>query len=665
MSATDPTTTPANIESHETESRVFDPPPEFAAESGGAHVRSLEDYREMHRRSLDDTAEFWDEIAQEFDWTADYGQVVRGEMPDATWFVGGRTNLAHNCLDRIVNDGHGGKAALVWEGEPVDGDGPEVRTITYADLRDRVNRIANGLRALGVGKGDVVTIYLPMIPDAVAAMLACARIGAPHSVIFAGFSANAIADRMKDADSKIILTSDGARRRGKVLPLKETVDEALAKVPGAKCVVFRHIGAGCPMTDGRDVWADAAFDGQQGECPSEEMDSEDPLFVLYTSGSTGKPKGILHTTGGYMAWAYLTTRLTFDMKPGDLFWCTADVGWITGHTYVTYGPLLNGGTVLLYEGAPNFPDFGRFWDIVERHKVTTFYTAPTAIRAFMKAGDDLPSRGTISSSLRLLGTVGEPINPEAWMWFRERIGGGAVPHRRHLVADRDRRPHDHAPARRDPDQARHRHAPLPRRRRRHRQRAGRGAPPQPGRPAWSSAKPWPGMLRGVLGDRQRFLDTYFSKVPGAYFSGDGARRDADGYFWVMGRIDDVLNVSGHRLGTAEVESALVAHPAVAEAAVVGYPHEIKGEAVAAYVTLKPGHDPDDALRDKLRRQVADQIGAIAKPDQIRFADALPKTRSGKIMRRLLRDIAAGRDVTGDTTTLEDRSVIDQLLAQDG
>ena len=650
-----------NIESFETESRTFDPPVGFG---DGAWVGSMDQYRDLHTLAVGDPDKFWGEVAGMFDWTKKWDSVLSGAMPDAKWFVGGETNLAHNCLDRIIDDGHGGKAALIWEGEPVDGDnGPEVKRITYTDLFIQVNRIANGLKALGVKKGDVVTLYLPMIPDAVAAMLACARIGAPHSVIFAGFSAQAIADRMADANSKLILTADGARRRGKVLPLKETVDEALAKTPGAQCVVFSHCGNDCPMQDGRDHWSADVFDGQSGDCDSEPMGSEDPLFVLYTSGSTGKPKGIVHSTGGYMCWTYLTTKYTFDLKPDDVYWCTADIGWITGHSYVTYGPLLNGGTCFLYEGAPNFPDFSRFWDIVERNKITIFYTAPTAIRAFMKAGDDLVEKHDLSS-LRLLGTVGEPINPEAWMWFHEKVGGGRCP-----IVDTWWQT----------ETGGHMITPMP------------GATPtKPGTatlpfPGVDAAivneqgeelehnqggllvirKPWPGMLRGILGDRDRFLETYFSKVPGMYFSGDGARRDADGYFWIMGRIDDVLNVSGHRLGTAEIESALVAHASVAEAAVVGYPHEIKGEAVAAYVTLKAGHDKSDDLKQTLRQQVADQIGSIAKPDQIRFADALPKTRSGKIMRRLLRDIAAGRDVTGDTTTLEDRSVVDQLLKQDG
>ncbi|MEM6315743.1 MAG: acetate--CoA ligase, partial [Planctomycetota bacterium] len=520
-------------------------------------------------------------------------------------------------------------------------------------------RIANGLKALGVEKGDVVTIYMPMIPEAVAAMLACARIGAPHSVIFAGFSATAIADRMNDAGSKVILTSDGAYRRGKVLPLKSTVDEALANVPQAeKCVVFKRCGNDTSMTEGRDYWDDELFAAQPDDCAAEPMDSEDLLFVLYTSGSTGKPKGIMHSTGGYMAFTYLTTKYTFDLRPDDVYWCTADVGWITGHSYIAYGPLLNGGTCFMYEGAPNFPDWDRFWSIVERHKVSVFYTAPTAIRAFMKAGVEHVEKHDLSS-LRLLGTVGEPINPEAWMWYHEHIGGGKCP-----IADTWWQT----------ETGGHMITPVP------------GATPtKPGTatlpffgidaaivnregkevPANEGGllvirKPWPSMLRGVLGDRERFIKTYWSDVDGMYFSGDGARRDDDGYFWIMGRMDDVLNVSGHRLGTAEIESALVAHESVAEAAVVGMPHDVKGEAVCAFVTLKTGFEASDDLTRALKKQVQSEIGAIARPDDIRFAEGLPKTRSGKIMRRLLRQVAAGTEVTGDVTTLEDFNVIQKL-----
>jgi acetyl-CoA synthetase len=645
-----------NIESFETESRTFEPPADFASK---AHVQSMDEYRRLWQQSVDDPDAFWGEVAKTFTWMKPFDSVLGGSVPDVTWFGGGQTNLAANCLDRIIEQGYGEKAAIIWEGEPVDEAGtPEVRTISYNDLAAEVGRMANGLKVLGVRKGDVVTIYLPMIPEAVAAMLACARIGAPHSVIFAGFSASAIADRMTDAASRFVLTSDGAHRRGKVLPLKETVHEALQKVEASKVVVFQRCGNETPMTGGRDVWADEAFGSQSPDCPPEPMDSEDLLFVLYTSGSTGKPKGIMHTTAGYMAHAYLTSKYTFDLKDIDVFWCTADVGWVTGHSYIAYGPLLNGATCLMYEGAPNFPDWSRFWQIVERHNVTIFYTAPTAIRAFMKAGDE-PLQGRDLSSLRLLGTVGEPINPEAWMWYHEKIGGGRCP-----IADTWWQT----------ETGGHMITPMP------------GATPtKPGTATLPFfgvdaaivdeqgnevphnqggllviRKPWPGMLRGVLGDRDRFIQTYWSQVPGMYFTGDGARRDDDGYFWIMGRIDDVLNVSGHRLGTAEVESALVAHPAVAEAAVVGVPHEIKGEGIAAFVTLKSGHTASDDLQRELIAQVRREIGPIATPDQIRLTEALPKTRSGKIMRRLLREVAAGGEITGDVTTLEDFNTVAKL-----
>ncbi|MEM8874686.1 MAG: acetate--CoA ligase [Planctomycetota bacterium] len=646
-----------NIQSFEQESRVFDPP---AAFSSSAHIKSMDEYRALWQRSIDDPDGFWGEVAQTFDWMKPYDKVCEFEAPDARWFVGGQTNMAHNCLDRIIAEGKGDKTALLWESEPVDDAGkPEVRAITYGELKSMTCRIANGLKALGVGKGDVVTIYMPMIPEAVAAMLACTRIGAPHSVVFAGFSAGAIADRMNDAGSKVILTSDGSYRRGKVLPLKTTVDEALANVPHAeKCVVFKRCGNDVPMTDGRDYWDSELFNAQPDDCAAEPMDSEDLLFVLYTSGSTGKPKGIMHTTAGYMTYAYLTTKYTFDIHEDDVYWCTADVGWITGHSYIAYGPLLNGSTCLMYEGAPNYPEWNRFWDIVERHKVTVFYTAPTAIRAFMKAGVEHVEKHDLSS-LRMLGTVGEPINPEAWMWYHEHIGGGKCP-----IADTWWQT----------ETGGHMVTPVPGATPTKPgtatlpffgidaaivDRQGNEVPPNEGG-LLVIRKPWPSMLRGVLGDRDRFVKTYWSDVPGMYFSGDGARRDDDGYFWIMGRMDDVLNVSGHRLGTAEIESALVAHEAVAESAVVGMPHDVKGEAVCAFVTLKTGFTADDELTKVLKKQVQTEIGAIARPDEIRYAEALPKTRSGKIMRRLLRQVAAGKEVTGDVTTLEDFNVVQKL-----
>ena len=649
-----------SIESTQQEHRLFPPPQGFKR---SARVASMAEYQAAWRQSVDDPDAFWRAAAADLHWFEDFHTVCEFAAPDAKWFVGGKTNLAYNCLDRIIDAGGGERVALLFEGELEDeaGKGGEIRRITYSDLRDQVCRLANGLKALGVAKGEIVTIYMPMVPEAVVAMLACARIGAPHSVIFGGFSSQAIADRVKDAGSKIILTADGGYRRGKIVPLKANVDEACKSSPGVeRVVVLKRTGGEIEWVDGRDVWWSDVETEQPQTCDFEPMDAEDVAFVLYTSGSTGKPKGIVHTTAGYMVYTYLTSKYVFDLQPDDVFWCTADVGWITGHSYIVYGPLANGVTCFLYEGAPNHPDFSRFWAMVERHRVSVFYTAPTAIRAFMKAGRELVDAHDLSS-LRLLGTVGEPINPEAWMWYHEVIGHGTCP-----IVDTWWQT----------ETGGHMITPLP------------GATPtKPGTatlpffgidaavvdrqgnelPANQGGllvirKPWPGMLRGVLGDRERFVQTYWSDVPGMYFSGDGARRDADGYFWIMGRMDDVLNVSGHRLGTAEIESALVAHPAVVEAAVVGMPHEIKGQGVAAFVTLKGGREPSDALKAELMKQVAAEIGAFARPDQIRFADALPKTRSGKIMRRLLKELAAGGEVTGDVTTLEDFGVIAKLKA---
>ena len=645
------------------EVRTYPPPPAFAA---AARVGSMGEYRRLYRQSMDDPDAFWAGVAAGLAWQHPYGRVLDWSPPDAEWFVGGAINVAENCLDAQVTQGRGDKVAILWEGEPVGPDGnggPEVRRISYRDLLADVCRLANGLRSIGVRKGDRVTIYLPHVPEAAVAMLACARVGAVHSVIFGGFSSQSIADRVQDAQSRFVITADGGWRRGTVVPLKANVDEAIAKVGLVeRSVVLRRTGNPVTMVDGRDVWYHDLVAGQPDACEAEVMDAEDPLFVLYTSGSTGKPKGIVHTTAGYLVGVYLTTRCVFDVRDADVYWCTADVGWITGHSYVVYGPLSNGATTLMYEGAPNSPDFGRFWDVVARHKVSIFYTAPTAIRAFMKAGREFPDKYDLSS-LRLLGTVGEPINPEAWRWFHTVIGGQRCP-----IADTWWQTETGA----------HMIAPLP------------GATPtKPGTatlpffgvdaavvdrsgaevPAGTDGllvirRPWPSMLRGIFNDPGRYAKQYWSDIPGMYFTGDGARRDADGYFWITGRVDDVLNVSGHRLGTAEIESALVSHPAVAEAAVVGVPHEMKGQGVAAFVTLRAGFTAGDGLKKELTAAVRKQIGAIAQPDQIRFADALPKTRSGKIMRRLLRDVAAGNAASGDTSTLEDLSVLAKLQAND-
>ncbi len=579
-----------------------------------------------------------------------------------TWLTTASIASTQGFLVEGFEQGHGDKTAILWEGEPEThgaGKGGEVRRISFSQLRDEVCRFANGLKKLGVKKGDRVTIYMPMVPEAAVAMLACARIGAPHSVIFGGFSSQAIADRVQDASSEIIITADGGWRRGSVVPLKKNVDEALTKTDLVKTVVvLDRTGSPVDMHPGRDVlWTDVVA-GQSTDCPAEPMDSEDLLFILYTSGSTGKPKGIIHTTAGYMVGMHLTTKYVFDLHEQDVYWCSADVGWVTGHSYVVYGPLTNGATTLMYEGAPNFPDFSRFWSIIERHKVGVFYTAPTAIRAFMKAGRELVDKHDVSS-LRLLGTVGEPINPEAWMWYHQVIGHGKCP-----IVDTWWQTETGGIM----------ITPLP------------GAiPTKPGTATLPFfgidaavvdrtgkelpynqggllvvRKPWPSMLRGIFNDPDRYVRTYWSDVPGMYFSGDGARRDGDGYFWIMGRVDDVINVSGHRLGTAEIESALVSHEAVAEAACVGMPHEMKGQGIAAFVTLRSGKTPSEELKKELVQVVRRQIGALATPDQIRFTDALPKTRSGKIMRRLLKEVAAGGEVRGDTTTLEDFTVLTRL-----
>src|SRR5687768_15678957 len=651
------------IDSTMQEHRLFPPPAEFAER---AHVKSMDEYHKLYRASVENPEEFWGKAAEALHWFRRWDKVLEWNAPHAKWFVGGKTNMAFNCLDRQIELGRGDKTAILWEGEPENagsGKGGDVRRVSYRELLHAVCKFANGLKKLGVKRGDRVTIYMPMVPEAAVAMLACARLGAAHSVIFGGFSSQAIADRVEDAQSHFLITADGGFRRGAVVPLKKNVDDALKKTNLIKkVVVLKRTGGEIGWVEGRDVWWDDVVLDQDSECPPEHMDSEDLLFVLYTSGSTGKPKGIIHTTGGYMLGTYLTTKYTFDVHEDDVYWCTADVGWVTGHSYGVYGPLNNGATTLMYEGAPNFPDFSRFWSIIERHKVTIFYTAPTAIRAFMRAGREFVDKHDLSS-LRLLGTVGEPINPEAWMWYHEVVGGGRCP-----IVDTWWQTETGGIM----------ITPLP-----------GVTPTKPGTATLPFfgvdaaivdrdgkelgpnqggllvvRKPWPSMLRGIFNDPDRYVKQYWSDVPGFYFTGDGARRDEDGYFWIMGRVDDVINVSGHRLGTAEIESALVAHNSVAEAAVVGMPHELKGQGIACFVTLEAGKTPTDALKKELTQWVRKQIGALAAPDQIRFTESLPKTRSGKIMRRLLKEVAGGGEVKGDVTTLEDLSVLAKLKEKD-
>jgi acetyl-CoA synthetase len=644
------------------EDRLFAPPAEFAAK---AWIGSEQEYERMYRRSLDDPAAFWGEAAGELEWFAPWTKVLQGSGPAATWFTGGKLNLSHNCVDRHASSARRDKVALIWEGEPcVDGKPAEVRTLTYAQLHVEVQKFANVLKAQGVRKGDRVAVYMGMTPELAIAVLACARIGAVHSVVFGGFAAHAIADRVNDSDCQVVVTQDISYRRGGEVKLKAIVDEAMAKCPNVRHVVVyqRAPQVQVNFQRGRDVWWHEAMAAVPAECEPEWMDAEDPLFILYTSGTTGKPKGLVHTTGGYSVQTYLTSKYIFDLRDSDVYWCTADIGWITGHSYVVYGPLQNGATVLLYEGAPNFPENDRLWQIVDAHKVSVFYTAPTAIRACIKWGTEWVHKHSLAS-LRLLGTVGEPINPEAWMWYHREIGKERCP-----IADTWWQTETGA----------HMIAPVP-----GAIAAKPGSATKPffgvvpqvvsknGEPVPAGhgglliiSRPWPSMARTIWGDHQRFLDTYFSEIPGKYFTGDGARCDADGYFWLMGRVDDVINVSGHRLGTAEVESALVAHSKVAEAAVVGRPHELKGQAIAAFVTLEEGYEPSEALKQELRQWVAQEIGALARPDDLRFTQMLPKTRSGKIMRRLLRELATTGTVSGDTTTLEDFSVVAKLKESD-
>jgi acetyl-CoA synthetase len=597
-------------------------------------------------------------MAEELDWFKRWDEVLKWNPPHAEWFVGGKINIAHNCLDRHLQTWRRNKAAIIWEGEP-----GEQRTLTYAQLHREVCRVANVLKRAGVEKGDRVALYMPLIPELAISMLACARIGATHSVVFGGFSADALKDRINDAGCKVVVTADGGYRRGSEVKLKPAVDEALKQTPSVKaCIVVRRTGTKINMEPGRDFWWHEMVETVDAHCPAEELDSEHPLYILYTSGTTGKPKGILHTTAGYLLQTHLTTKWVFDLKDEDTYWCTADIGWVTGHSYVVYGPLSNGATVLMYEGAPNYPEPDRFWSIIERHRVSIFYTAPTAIRSFLKWGEQWPLKHDLSS-LRLLGTVGEPINPEAWMWYREIIGKGRCP-----IVDTWWQTETGAimisplPGA-TPTKPGSATLPLPGVEADVMTRAGEPVGPNEGG-YLVIKRPWPSMLRTIWNDDERYQKTYWSEIDGVYFAGDGARRDSDGYFWIMGRVDDVINVSGHRLSTAEVESALVSHEAVAEAAVVARPDEIKGSAIFAFVTLEGGRQGSEELKEKLRQHVGREIGALARPDDIKFTDQLPKTRSGKIMRRLLREIAAGAAVAGDVTTLEDLSVLEKLRAEE-
>jgi len=643
-----------NIDHVLQEKRQIEPSKTFQEQ---AHIQSEDEYERLYQQSIDDPETFWSNAAEELHWFKKWDRVLnRDEAPTYKWFEGATTNLSYNCLDLQIERGRKDKPAIVWEGEPGD-----QRTLTFGELHEEVCKFANVLKSLGVKKGDCVAIYMPMVPELAVAMLACARIGAPHSIIFGGFAAHAIRDRVQDAESKMIITSDGGWRRGSEVPLKTTVDEAMTECPTVeRVVVVKRTESSVAMEPGRDVWWHEAMADASADYPAEQLDAEHPLYVLYTSGSTGKPKGILHTTGGYMVGTYLTSKYVFDLKEDDIYWCTADIGWVTGHSYIIYGILTNGTTTVMYEGAPNHPAPDRFWEIVDRYKVSIFYTAPTAIRAFHKWGDEHPAKHDLSS-LRLLGTVGEPINPEAWMWYYKNIGHENCP-----IVDTWWQTETGAIM----------ITTLPGAMPAKPGSAGKpffGVKPmivtEEGEPVDANhsgllvvTAPWPSMLRTLYGDHERFKEVYWSKFEkqGWYLTGDGAFRDVDGYFLIIGRLDDVINVSGHRLGTMEIESALVSHPLCVEAAVVGYPHEVKGQGICAFVSVSGDANPTDADRKALREHVAKEIGAIAKPDVVRFTDALPKTRSGKIMRRLLRDVAAGRETTQDTTTLEDFGVLAKL-----
>ena len=661
-----PKNKPKALNSMLSEERVFKPSKEF---SSRAHIKSLAHYRKLYNESIKSPEKFWArEAKNELVWFKPWKKVLQWKEPFAKWFVGGQLNVSYNCLDKWLGTPHANKAALIWEGEPAAPGKPgEERTYTYQQLHREVCLFANVLKRNGIKKGDRILIYLPMVPEAAIAMLACTRIGAVHSIVFGGFSAQSVADRVFDSQAKMIITADGGFRRGAVVPLKKNVDDSLQIKDASgnsltktieKVIVLRRAGNDIHIEAGRDVWWHRELEYVDANCPAAKMDSEAPLFILYTSGSTGKPKGILHTTGGYLLGAKMTSKYVFDLRDEDVYWCTADIGWVTGHSYVVYGPLANGTTSLMYEGAPNFPEPDRFWRIIAKYGVTILYTAPTAIRAFMKWGDEWPKKHDLTS-LRLLGSVGEPINPEAWMWYHEHIGGKRCP-----IMDTWWQTETGGIM----------ISPLP------------GATPtKPGTatlpffgilpevvddngkavPKNTSGKlvvrkPWPSMLRGLWGDPQRYKEVYWTEVKGSYFTGDGCRQDKDGYFWIVGRIDDVLNVAGHRIGTAEVEGALVSNQKVAEAAVVGRPDELKGQALVAFVILKTGVKATPELREELRQHVGKEIGPVAKPDDIRFAEALPKTRSGKIIRRLLKQIASGIEIKGDTTTLEDFNVLAKL-----
>ena len=638
------------------ENRTFPPSDEGASQ---AHI-NIQGYEKAYAESLSDPDAFWAEHGKRIDWIQPYTKIsdFSYDKPDVhiKWYEDGTLNASANCLDRHLET-RGDKTAILWEGD----DPADAKHITFKELHAQVCRFANALKARGVNKGDRVTIYMPMVPEAAVAMLACARIGAIHSVVFGGFSPDALAGRIKDCGSTVVITADEGIRGGRPIPLKANTDKALAACPDCTtCFVVRRTGADIAWQDGRDVWYHKAVEAADEACPPTEMNAEDPMFILYTSGSTGKPKGVLHTTGGYMVYASMTHHYVFDCKDEDIYWCTADVGWVTGHSYILYGPLANGATTLMFEGVPTYPDSGRFWQVVEKHKVTIFYTAPTAIRALMREGD-APVKKWDRSSLRLLGSVGEPINPEAWMWYRDVVGDGRCP-----IVDTWWQTETGGIL----------ITPLP---------GATTTKPGSATMPFFGVEPvlvdnenneltgaiegnlcinrsWPGQMRTVYGDHQRFIDTYFSTFEGRYFSGDGARRDEDGYYWITGRVDDVLNVSGHRMGTAEIESALVAHPKVAESAIVGYPHDIKGQGIYAYVTLNADEAPSDELRTELRNWVRQEIGPIASPDLLQWAPGLPKTRSGKIMRRILRKIAADDfSELGDTSTLADPSVVEDLI----
>ena len=641
-----------NIESVLQESRSFAPSASFKSK---AHVSDPAEYQRLYRQSLDEPEKFWGDAAKELlHWFEPFEKVMEWDEPHVKWFTGGKTNLAYNCLDLQIERGYANKVAFFWEGEPGD-----QRALTYGQLLEEVSRFANVLKGKGVSLGDRVAIYMPMIPEAIVAMLACARIGATHSVVFGGFSSHALADRINDAKAEVVITADGGWRRGSVLPLKPAVDQALQDAPSVRTVIVVRRGENpIDMEPGRDEWYHDLMREASDDCPAVPVDAEHPAYILYTSGSTGTPKGVLHTTGGYQVHTALTAKYVFDLKPDDVFWCTADIGWVTGHSYIVYGPMALGATQVIYEGNPVYPGPDRLWEMVAKYNVSVFYTAPTAIRTFIKLGAEHPGRHDLTT-LRLIGTVGEPINPEAWMWYRRVIGGDRCP-----VVDTwwqtetggimiSTLPGVHATK---PGSA---GLPLFGVEAAVVDADGNEVPANQGG-YLVMKRPWPGMLRTVYGDDDRYRNQYWGEVPHVYFSGDGARKDEDGYFWVMGRVDDVVNVSGHRLGTMEVESALVSHEKVAEAAVVGRPDEIKGQGIVAFVTLEGENKPSEELRAELRQHVAKEIGAIARPDEIRFAEALPKTRSGKIMRRLLRNVASGQELTGDISTLEDRGVVEQL-----